>query len=104
MTALIIDDLISTGGTLVRAARAARNAGARRVLAFVTHGLFMPGAEAAIMDPAIDRIVATDSVPSFRLSAAAARAKVDALGVAPVFADCIRRLHAGETLTDLLVF
>ncbi len=64
-TALIIDDLISTGGTLVRAARSARKAGARRVLALVTHGVFMPGAEAALEDPAIDRIVVTDSVLAF---------------------------------------
>ena len=42
-TVLIIDDLISTGNTLLRAAQAARRAGARRVIAFVTHGLFMPG-------------------------------------------------------------
>jgi ribose-phosphate pyrophosphokinase len=53
-TALIIDDIISTGGTLVGAARAA---GAKQVVALVTHGLFMPSAEAAIMDPAIDRTV-----------------------------------------------
>jgi ribose-phosphate pyrophosphokinase len=103
-TALVIDDLISTGGTLVRAARAARKAGARRVLALVTHGLFMPGAEAALMDPAIDRIVVTDSVPAFRLGAAVAQAKVDTLAVAPLLAEAIRRLHAGDTLTDLLVF
>ena len=103
-TALMIDDLISTGGTLVRAARAARRAGAKRVLALVTHGLFMPGAEAALTDPAIDRVVATDSVPAFRLGAAAARAKLDIISIAPMFAETIRRLHAGETLTDLLVF
>jgi len=60
-TALIIDDLISTGGTLLRAARAARKAGARRVLALVTHGLFMPGAEEVLGDPAIERLVITDS-------------------------------------------
>src|SRR5579871_261159 len=52
-TALVIDDLISTGGTLVRAARAARQAGARRVIALVEHGLFMSGAAVAIGDPAI---------------------------------------------------
>jgi ribose-phosphate pyrophosphokinase len=103
-TALVIDDLISTGGTLVRAARAARKAGVRRVLALVTHGLFMPGAEAALMDPAIDRVVVTDSVPAFRLGAAVAQAKVDTLTVAPLLAEAIRRLHAGDTLTDLLVF
>jgi ribose-phosphate pyrophosphokinase len=103
-TALIIDDLISTGGTLVRAARSARKAGARRVLALVTHGLFMPGAEAALEDPAIDRIVVTDSVPAFRLGATTARAKMDTIAVAPLLAGAIRRLRAGETLTDLLVF
>jgi ribose-phosphate pyrophosphokinase len=103
-TALVIDDLISTGGTLVRAARAARRAGAKRVLALVTHGLFMPGAEIAVMDPAIDRVVVTNSVPAFRLGDAAARAKVEILPVAPLLAEAVRRLHAGGTLSDLLVF
>jgi len=103
-TALVIDDLISTGGTLVRAARAARQAGAARVMALVTHGLFMPGAEAALMDPAIDRVVVTDTVPAFRLSAATARAKVHILPVVPLLAEAIRRLHSGDALTDLLVF
>ena len=103
-TALIIDDIISTGGTLVRAARAARNAGAKAVLALVTHGLFMAGAEAAIKDPAIDRIVVTDSVPAFRLTDEAVRSKISTLATAPLLAECVRRLHGGETLTDLLVF
>jgi ribose-phosphate pyrophosphokinase len=103
-TALIIDDLISTGGTLVRAARAARRAGATRIMAFVTHGLFMPGAESALADPAIDRLVVTDSVPAFRLGAGAARDKLDILPVGPLLADAVRRLHAGDRLSDLLVF
>jgi ribose-phosphate pyrophosphokinase len=101
--ALVVDDLISTGGTLVRAARAARQAGAKRVLALVTHGLFMQGAEAAVTDAAIDRVIVTDSVPAFRLGAAA-RTKVEILPVAPLLAEAVRRLHAGEALTDLLVF
>jgi len=103
-TALIIDDLISTGGTLVRAARAARNAEATQVIALVTHGLFMPGAEAALADPAIDRIVVTDSVPAVQLGSGVARTKLDILPVAPLLAEVIRRLHAGEGLGDLLVF
>jgi len=102
-TALVIDDLISTGGTLVRAARAARQAGAKRVLALVTHGLFMPGVEDAVLDPAIDRIIITDAVPPFRLTKAAAT-KVDILSVAPLLAEAIRRLHYGKAFADLLVF
>jgi ribose-phosphate pyrophosphokinase len=102
-TVLIIDDLISTGGTLLRAAQAARKAGAKKVLALVTHGLFMPGATQVIADPAIDRFVVTDSVPPFRLDASA-RSKIDILPVAPLMAETIRRLHEGRALTDLLVF
>jgi ribose-phosphate pyrophosphokinase len=101
---LIIDDLISTGHTLLRAARAAREAGARRVIALVTHGLFMPGAAEVLADPAIDRLVVTDAVPPFRLSAGPAREKVEILPAAPLLAEAIRRLHENRTLEDLLVF
>jgi ribose-phosphate pyrophosphokinase len=103
-TALIIDDLISTGGTLLRAARAARKAGARRVIALVTHGLFMAGSAEVLADPAIDRLVISDAVPAFRLASGLVRDKVDILPTAPLLAETIRRLHDGEALTDLLVF
>jgi ribose-phosphate pyrophosphokinase len=103
-TALVIDDLISTGGTLARAARAARKAGARRVIALVTHGLFMAGSAEALADPAIDRLVVTDAVPAFRLAEGAAHAKVDVLPAAPLLAEAIRRLDSGAALTDLIVF
>lgn len=102
-TALIIDDLISTGGTLLRAAQAARKAGAKKVIALVTHGLFMPGAAKVIADPAIDHFVVTDSVPPFRLDAASFE-KIVTLPVAPLLAETIRRLHEGRALTDLMVF
>lgn len=103
-TVLIIDDLISTGNTLVRAARAARQSGARRVIALATHGLFMPGAAEALADPAIERVVVTDTVPAFRLPAGPVRDKLDILPTAPLFAEAIRRLHQGRMLSDLLVF
>jgi ribose-phosphate pyrophosphokinase len=103
-TVLIIDDLISTGGTLLRAARAARTAGATAVIAFATHGLFMPGAAAAISDPAIERCVITDSVPPFRLDPDIVRGKIHIISAAPLLAEAIRRLCSGQSLSDLLVF
>jgi ribose-phosphate pyrophosphokinase len=103
-TALIIDDLISTGGTLIRAARAARAHGAARVFALAAHGLFMPGAAEALAEPALDRIVVTDTVPAFRLAGKEIEAKVTVLSAAPLFAEAIRRLHQGTALDDLLVF
>lgn len=102
-TVLIIDDLISTGNTLLRAAQAARRGGATRVIALVTHGLFMAGSAEVIADPAIDRFVVTDAVPAFRLGPGAPRAKIDMIPAGPLLAETIRRLHTGESLTDLLV-
>ncbi len=102
-TALMIDDLIITGTTLVGAARAARRAGARRVIAMVTHGLFMPGAEKAIGDPALDRLVVTDTAPASRLETPEAREKTEVLPVAPLLGEVIRRLNSGRGLADLLV-
>jgi len=100
-TALIVDDLISTGNTLLRAALSARKSGAKRVIALVTHGLFMKGAAEVIADPAIDQLVVTDAVPPFRL---ASRDKVVTLPASPLLAETIRRLHEERSLTDLMVF
>jgi ribose-phosphate pyrophosphokinase len=103
-TALIIDDLISTGYTLLRTARSARAAGATKLIALVTHGLFMKGAAEVLADPAIDRLVVTDTVPPFRLDRASQNKKLTVLPTASLFAEAIRRLHEGRSLTDLMVF
>jgi len=103
-TALIVDDLISTGGTLLRTARSARAAGAKRVIALVTHGLFMAGSAEVLADPALDQLVITDAVPPFRLGSAAQTKKLTILPSAPLLAEAIRRLHEERSLTDLMVF
>jgi ribose-phosphate pyrophosphokinase len=102
-TALIIDDMISSGGTLARAAKAAKQAGARRALALVAHGLFMEGAENAVTDPAIDGVIVTDSVPPLRVKPGAMEDKITTVSCAPLLAEAIRRLHEDEPLSDLLV-
>ena len=101
-TALIVDDLISTGTTLLRTAKSARGAGATSVLTFVTHGLFTRGSDEVVCSPAIDRLIVTDSVGYPRLSSAALE-KIDVLSVAPLLADIVRRLHEDRSLTDLSV-
>ncbi len=101
---IVVDDLISTGGTLVRAAKAARAHGAHEVIACVAHGLFMPGAETALADSAIDRILATDSVPPFRLPPGPVRDKLEIMSAAPLFAEVIRRLHQGVAMAELLPY
>ena len=103
-TALIVDDLISTGGTLLRTARSARAAGAKRVMALVTHGLFMPGSAEVLADPALDQIVVSDAVPPFRLDRPEQNKKLTILPAASLLAESLRRLHEGRNLTDLMVF
>lgn len=103
-TVLVVDDLISTGTTLRRAALAARQAGARGVVALLAHGLFMPGSEEVLADPAIDRLAVSDSVPAFRLPPGPVRRKVDVVPAAPLLAEAIRRLHEGGGFADLLAF
>ncbi|WP_300178336.1 ribose-phosphate diphosphokinase [Bradyrhizobium sp.] len=101
---VIVDDLVSTGGTLVRAAKAARAHGANGIIACVAHGLFLPGSESALADFSIDRIIATDSVPPFRLPHGPVLAKLETISAAPLFSETIRRLHHNEALADLLPY
>ena len=97
---LVIDDMIASGGTMVRAARALRERGAADVWALAVHGLFTSGAEEALADPAIAGWIVTDTVPPFRLGEAA-RARVEVVSAAPLLAETIRRLHENLSITDL---
>jgi len=101
-TALLYDDLIATGGTLQRAAAACLAAGASRVVAFAAHGLFAPGAESMLLDPALGAVVVCDSVPAPPLSAAA-RSRVTWEPAAQLFARAVECLHGGIATTELTV-
>jgi ribose-phosphate pyrophosphokinase len=96
---IIIDDLISSGTTLARAAAAC--SGARRIYAAASHGLFAQKAGEVLGASAIERLVVTDTVPPFRLAAGAARDKLTVLATAPLFAEAIRRMHTGGSLVEL---
>jgi ribose-phosphate pyrophosphokinase len=94
MTVLLLDDLIASGGTVRSAAVALRRAGAREVLVFAAHGLFVAPAAEQLADPAIARIVVSDSVPPFRLPAdGAAARKLQVVSAVPLFARAIRECH-----------
>jgi len=99
--AVIIDDLVSTGNTLVRTARACRAQGAASVYAAASHGLFTDDAPAVLGGDAIERCAVTDTVPPFRLGEGAARQKLALLSSAALFAEAIRRMHGGGSLTAL---
>jgi len=91
--AVIVDDLISTGGTLVRAATACRAAGATRVFGAAAHGLFIDGARELLASPAFERIVITDTVPPFRVPAEVTQQRLTILESAPAIAQAITACH-----------
>lgn len=99
---IIIDDLISTGGTMGRTARACRKAGAVKVYAAATHGIFTGEADRIFADPAIDRLVVIDTIPPFRITSEVARAKLTVLDGAALLGEAIRRIHTGGSVADLL--
>jgi ribose-phosphate pyrophosphokinase len=100
--AVVLDDLISTGGTLVHAAQTCRAQGATRVIAAAAHGLFVGNAAATLASEALDSIVVTDTVPPFRLPSGPVLKKLTVLSVTGLVAEAIRRMHAGGSITELL--
>jgi ribose-phosphate pyrophosphokinase len=98
---VIIDDLISTGTTMGRAARACLDQGARRVFAAATHGLFI-GAHEVVAATSLESTVVTDTVPPFRLARDLVAQKVVVLSAAPLFADAIKAIHTGGSIAALL--
>jgi ribose-phosphate pyrophosphokinase len=99
---LIVDDLISSGGTLVRAARACLDHGAVDVQAVATHCALTESAVDAFRDPVLARIVVTDSITPLPPEAAAAGDRLRVVETAPLFAEVIRRMHRGGSIVDLL--
>jgi len=91
MTVLLLDDLIASGETMTRAARALLHAGAHEVIGLAAHGLFTGSAATLLADSPMRRIVVTDSVPPFRLPAAGgASRKLVTVSCVPLFARAIR--------------
>lgn len=98
----IVDDMISTGGTMLRAAEACRERGAKSVHVLATHGLFTEGVEQLLESPAVDRTIVTDSVAPFRLDEAKIAGHVDTVSIAPLLGEAIMRLHGNGSISRLL--
>ena len=91
--AILVDDIISTGGTLLTAAEMVIERGASSVVAAATHGVFAPGAVEALEASPLERIIVTDTIP------VEPRGRLEVLSVAPLFARTIQRIH-GERVVE----
>jgi ribose-phosphate pyrophosphokinase len=100
--ALIYDDLISSGGTISRAARACRERGATKVIAAATHGVFAGAAESTLSEPLLERIIVTNTIPPFRLSPGFVDRSLTVLNVSNLIADAVHRIHSGGSLVEMM--
>ncbi|WP_025662337.1 ribose-phosphate diphosphokinase [Rhizobium sp. IBUN] len=98
---IIVDDLIATGTTIQKAARAALAQGAKKVIAVAAHGCFGDGAHVLFDDPAVDHILVTDSLSQASIQYAMHPEKLTICPLAPRLGELIRRLREGESITEL---
>ena len=96
---VIMDDMIDTAGTLVKAAEVLKERGAKSVYAYCTHPIFSGPALDRIAASAIDEVVITNTIALS--DAARASPKIRQLSVAFLFAESIRRISDGESVTSL---
>jgi len=100
-TVILVDDLISRGTTLARAADACRRHGALQVWAAVVHGVFAADAESVLEGVGLNRLVITNTIPPFRLSPAFVARTVQVMNAAPLFGEAIVRIYDGRSLVEL---
>lgn len=96
---VIMDDMIDTAGTLVKAAEVLKERGAKSVFAYCTHAVFSGPAIERIAKSQLDEVVITNTIPL--TDAAKACTKIRQLSVAFLFAETIRRISDGESVTSL---
>lgn len=96
--AVIVEDEIATGGTIAATASLLRRRGARSVYVTATHAIFAPRAPMALDAVGIDGIYVTDTVP---LHPDCTPARTEVVSVGALFAEAIRRIHGGESVSSL---
>lgn len=92
-TAIILDDLISTGGTLLRAAKACRAGGAHQVFAAAAHGLFTGGAPDLFASSDLDGLVVADTVLPLQTFPSPARERLTIVDSTGLVAAAIAQVH-----------
>ncbi|MBI4977164.1 MAG: ribose-phosphate pyrophosphokinase [Spirochaetes bacterium] len=97
---VIIDDIIDTGGTIVKAVEALKKAGMGKIYVAATHGVFSNDALKRLNDSGAERIFVGDSI---QVKGVEQYPKIEVLSLAPLFAEGIRRIHKEESVSSLFL-
>ena len=98
---VVMDDMVDTGGTLVRSVEALKREGARRVYAACTHPVLSGKAVERIDNSDVEKLIVTNTIPpSDKLNSSG---KIVTLSVAELFGEAIRRINEGSSVSSLFV-
>ena len=100
-TALLLDDMVDTAGTLTQAANALRKEGAQKIVACCTHPVLSGKAIEKIMQSDLEELVVTDTIPL--QEEAKACKKIVVLSVAELLGEAIKRIHSNDSVSSLFV-
>jgi ribose-phosphate pyrophosphokinase len=100
-TCVLVDDMVDTAGTLCVAAKALKNEGAQRVIAYITHAVLSGKAVDLISSSVLDELVVTDTIPLSEQAKSCGR--IRQLSVAALLAETIRRIRDEESVSSLYV-
>ncbi len=99
-SAIVLDDMVDTAGTLVQGAEALVESGAKRVLACATHPVLSGPAIRRLEKSEIEQLVVTNTIP---LGNKAACKKIQVLSVAALLGEAIKRIHSNDSVSSLFV-
>jgi ribose-phosphate pyrophosphokinase len=98
-TCVIVDDMVDTANTLCEAARALKDAGAKRVVAYCTHPVLSGKAVERISASVLDELVVCDTIPLSEPASACGR--IRALGIAELLAETMLRISSENSVSSL---
>ncbi len=101
MNAILVDDMVDTGGTLARAAYALAEKGAKSISACCTHAVLSGQAVKVIAESPIKEMIVTDTIPLRKEAQSCSKIKV--LSISELLADAIRRIYEDESVSCLFV-
>jgi ribose-phosphate pyrophosphokinase len=96
--AIVVDDMISTGGTLAKAAEALIQRGATKVYTCATHGIFAGDAARVLNESPIEKVIVTNTLPNVEETLGP---KFKVLSIAQILADAIKRITANRSVSEL---
>jgi len=100
-TCVIMDDMVDTAGTLVKAAQVLKKEGATKVVAYCTHAVLSGGAVDRIAKSDLDELVVTDTIPLGEDARACKKIRI--LSVAGLLAETILRIYTEESVSSLFI-